>query len=81
MLRGPLPPCVRMQITAALTYAPDAPFELQEVELDDPRDDEILVRMVAVEAGTSVSAVDPRGLPAAGAAPKLIAALRAKLGG
>ena len=36
-----------MQITAALTYAPDAPFELQEVELDDPRDDEILVRMVA----------------------------------
>jgi len=36
-----------MQITAALTYAPDAPFELQEVELDDPRDDELLVRMVA----------------------------------
>lgn len=39
-----------------------------------------LVRMVAVEAGTYVSAVDPRGLPAAGPAPKLIAALRAKLG-
>jgi aryl-alcohol dehydrogenase len=36
-----------MQITAALTYAPDAPFEIQDVELDDPRDDEILVRMVA----------------------------------
>ena len=36
-----------MQITAALTYAPDAPFEIQEVELDEPRDDEILVRMVA----------------------------------
>lgn len=41
-----------------------------------------LVRVVGVEAGTYVSAVDPRGLPAAGEAPtKLIAALKAKLGG
>lgn len=40
-----------------------------------------LVRVVAVEAGAYVSAVDPRGLPAAGSAPKLIAALKAKLGG
>ena len=40
-----------------------------------------LVRVVGVEAGTYVSAVDPRGLPAAGSAPKLIAALKAKLGG
>ena len=40
-----------------------------------------LVRVVAVEAGTYVSAIDPRGLPAAGSAPKLIAALKAKLGG
>jgi aryl-alcohol dehydrogenase len=36
-----------MEIRAALTYEPDAPFEIQDVELDDPRDDEILVRMVA----------------------------------
>lgn len=40
-----------------------------------------LVRVVAVEAGTYVSAIDPRGLPAAGSAPKLIAELKAKLGG
>ena len=40
-----------------------------------------LVRVVAVEAGTYVSAIDPRGLPAAGSAPKLVAALKAKLGG
>ena len=40
-----------------------------------------LVRVVAVEAGTYVSAVDPRGLPAAGSAPKLMTALKAKLGG
>lgn len=40
-----------------------------------------LVRVVGVEAGSYVSAVDPRGLPAAGSAPKLIAALKAKLGG
>lgn len=39
-----------------------------------------LVRVVGVEAGAYVSAVDPRGLPAAGSAPKLIAALKAKLG-
>ena len=40
-----------------------------------------LVRVSAVEAGVYVSAVDPRGLPAAGAGPgKVIAALKAKLG-
>lgn len=41
-----------------------------------------LVRVVGVEAGAYVSAVDPRGLPATGeAATKLIAALKARLGG
>lgn len=41
-----------------------------------------LVRVVGVEAGAYVSAVDPRGLPATGeAAVKLMAALKAKLGG
>ncbi len=41
-----------------------------------------LVRVSAVEAGAYVSAVDPRGLPATSpAAVKLVAALKAKLGG
>lgn len=41
-----------------------------------------LVRVAAVEAGAYVSAVDPRGLPATSpAATKLLAALKAKLGG
>jgi uncharacterized lipoprotein len=41
-----------------------------------------LVRVVGVEAGAYVSAVDPRGLPATGeAATKLMAELKAKLGG
>ncbi len=41
-----------------------------------------LVRVSAVEAGAYVSAVDPRGLPATTpAATKLLAALKAKLGG
>lgn len=41
-----------------------------------------LVRVSAAEAGAYVSAVDPRGLPATGEAPaKLIAALKASLGG
>ncbi|UWX04485.1 hypothetical protein H1235_05985 [Pseudoxanthomonas sp. NC8] len=39
-----------------------------------------LVRVVAVEGGSYVSAVDPRGLPATGEAPlKVIAALQAEL--
>ena len=36
-----------MQIHAALTHDPAAPFVLEPVELDDPREDEILVRVVA----------------------------------
>lgn len=41
-----------------------------------------LVRVSAVETGAYVSAVDPRGLPATSpAAVKLLAALKAKLGG
>lgn len=41
-----------------------------------------LVRVAATEGGAYVSAVDPRGLPAAGEGPtKLIAALKAQLGG
>ena len=41
-----------------------------------------LVRVVAVDAGAYVSAVDPRGVPATGeAAVKLMAELKAKLGG
>ncbi|MHB8911284.1 MAG: hypothetical protein ACYC42_01225 [Lysobacter sp.] len=41
-----------------------------------------LVRVSAIEAGTYVSAVDPRGLPATGEAPaKLIAALKVALSG
>jgi len=40
-----------------------------------------LVRVTKVDAGTYISAVDPRGLPASGEAPvKLVAALKAGLG-
>ena len=43
---------------------------------------DFLVRVTKVDAGVYVSAVDPRGLPAAGPAPqKLIAALKTALGG
>ena len=38
----------QVRITAALTRAKGAPFELTELELDDPRDDEILVEIRAV---------------------------------
>ncbi|MGA6180073.1 hypothetical protein ACPEH1_03015 [Stenotrophomonas sp. NPDC077421] len=41
---------------------------------------DFLVRVVAVDAGAYISAVDPRGLPATGAAPvKLLGELKAKL--
>ena len=43
---------------------------------------DFLVRVTKVDAGVYISAVDPRGLPAAGEAPqKLMAALKTALGG
>ncbi len=43
---------------------------------------DFLVRVAKIDAGVYVSAVDPRGMPATAAAPvKLIAALKAALGG
>lgn len=43
---------------------------------------DFLVRVTRVDAGVYISAVDPRGFPAVGAAPsKLVAALKASLGG
>lgn len=37
-----------MKITAAVARAPKSPFSIEEIELDDPRVDEILVRIVGV---------------------------------
>lgn len=37
-----------MQVTAAVARATDAPFTIETVELEDPRADEILVRVVGV---------------------------------
>lgn len=37
-----------MQVTAAVARQPDAPFVIEQVHLDEPREDEILVRVVAV---------------------------------
>lgn len=37
-----------MQIKAALSASPQAPFEIADVELDEPRDDEVLVAVSAV---------------------------------
>lgn len=36
-----------MQVTAAVSRGPDSPFTLETVELDEPRADEVLVRIVA----------------------------------
>lgn len=36
-----------MEITAALSRSPDSPFTLESVELDEPRPDEVLVRVHA----------------------------------
>ena len=36
-----------MQITAAVSRAPDSPFTLESVDLDAPRPDEVLVRISA----------------------------------
>jgi aryl-alcohol dehydrogenase len=37
-----------MKITAAVAHAPDTDFRIEALELDDPRDDELLVRIVGV---------------------------------
>ena len=37
-----------MRIKAALSASADAPFEIAEVELDEPRRDEVLVEISAV---------------------------------
>ena len=37
-----------MEITAAVLRAPDQPYSLEQVTLDDPRPDEVLVRIVGV---------------------------------
>ena len=36
-----------MKITAALSRSPDSPFTLETVDLDEPRPDEVLVRIHA----------------------------------
>jgi aryl-alcohol dehydrogenase len=36
-----------MQINAALSRSPDSPFTLESVDLDEPRPDEVLVRIHA----------------------------------
>ncbi|MBA0046331.1 NAD(P)-dependent alcohol dehydrogenase [Mycobacterium sp. NPDC050853] len=36
-----------MKITAALSHSPDSPFILEELELDEPRPDEVLVKIHA----------------------------------
>ena len=38
---------MEMKITAALSYGADTPFEIAEVELDEPRADEVLVALTA----------------------------------
>lgn len=57
-----------MQITAAVAPSQGAPLEIREVELDDPRPDEVRVRMVAVGVCYSDIAIRdqvfPTGLPA-----------------
>ncbi len=37
----------RMKITAAIAQGPGQPFAIEQVDLDDPRPDEVLVRLVA----------------------------------
>jgi aryl-alcohol dehydrogenase len=37
-----------MQVQAAVAVGAGQPFELKTLELDDPRDDEVLVRIVGV---------------------------------
>lgn len=69
-----------LEATDGLTIASRAP--LLGVYDINYRGSDFLVRVAAVEGGSHVSAVDPRGLPAGGeAAAALVASLQAALGG
>ncbi|MGV9867075.1 hypothetical protein [Rhodococcus koreensis] len=49
-----------MQVTAAVSRGPESPFTLEKVELDEPRRDEVPVRIVARSVGfATLFAVDP----------------------
>ena len=53
-----------MKIKAALSSGADAPFEIAEVELDEPRADEVLVKLSAVgvcHTDLTMKAVWPAG--------------------
>ena len=53
-----------MRIQAALSASAAAPFEIAEVELDEPRRDEVLVELRAVgvcHSDLTMKAVWPRG--------------------
>ncbi|RMI39821.1 NAD(P)-dependent alcohol dehydrogenase [Streptomyces triticirhizae] len=55
-----------MRVTAALSHGPQSPFTLETVELDDPRPDEILVRIVAsgvCHTDLAVKSQAPEGSP------------------
>jgi Zn-dependent alcohol dehydrogenase len=44
-----------VQTRAALFHAPGEPFEIALIDLDDPREDEVVVRMSAAHAFSSPS--------------------------
>lgn len=56
-----------MNITAAVLRAPGKPFQLEEVELEEPRSDEVLVRLVATGVCHTdlvvAAGADPAGPP------------------
>ncbi len=69
-----------LEATDGLTIASRAP--LLGVYDINYRNSDFLVRVVTVDNGVHVSAVDPRGLPASGAAAaELVASLKSALGG
>lgn len=60
-----------MQVTAAVSRGPDSPFTLETVELDEPRADEVLVRIVATglchtDLFTKAALPAPPALPSSG---------------
>jgi aryl-alcohol dehydrogenase len=56
-----------MRTQAAVSYGPDTGFTIEDVEISDPRPDEILVRLTAAgicHTDLATKALMPAGVPA-----------------
>jgi Zn-dependent alcohol dehydrogenase len=58
-----LPDGFSRAVSAAVAYAPRSPFVVERVELEEPRDDELLVRIVTTGCASEHARLGARSVP------------------